>query len=114
MIKVYGVPSCNKIKKTLQLLNDKKADYVFVNVKKEPIDKDKLLNIIKQISPEQLINRKGTTYRILGLKDKKLTDEELINIVLENQSIIKRPLLEIDESYMCGFDETEIVKFIKN
>ena len=113
MIQVYGVPTCNKIKKTKQLLDEQKVTYFFVNVKKEPISIEKLEKILNQISLDQLINRKGTTYRFLGLKDKKLSSSELKSIVLENQSIIKRPLIEKDNQYMCGFDETKIINFLK-
>jgi len=36
MIKLYGIPNCNKIRSTMTLLNRKHVKYEFVNVKNTP------------------------------------------------------------------------------
>jgi arsenate reductase-like glutaredoxin family protein len=45
------------------------------------------------------------------LKDKNLSDEELFDVLLEHQTMIKRPVLIKGESVMVGYDEDSFEAF---
>lgn len=62
---------------------------------------------------ELVVNSKGTTYRKLGLKQKGLNEEELFEVLVTEQSMIKRPLLENKGRFWIGFDEASIINFVK-
>lgn len=64
-----------------------------------------------QLSIEVVVNSKGTTYRKLGLKQKSLNEDELFEILLSEQGMIKRPLLENKGRFWIGFDELGILGF---
>jgi arsenate reductase len=53
---------------------------------------------LKQIDFATLINRKGTSWRALSEKQKSSADNpaDAMKLILENPSLIKRPVLQID------------------
>ncbi|WP_081475038.1 arsenate reductase family protein [Caldithrix abyssi] len=112
MITLYGVPTCQKIRKTRALLEQLDIDYQFVNVKKTPIPEDELRTIVAQLGLDKVINSKGPTYRKLGLKNKNLSDEELFQILLKEQGMITRPLIKKGDRYWIGMDEEGIKQFL--
>ena len=61
----------------------------------------------KSLGWEVLLNKRGTTYRKLSDEQKEsITDAaSAIKIMLENPSIIKRPVLNSNDNYLVGFDE---------
>ncbi len=61
---------------------------------------------IKQLGWEVLLNRRGTTWRKLDNNIKEnINQKSAIQIMLDNPSIIKRPVLDIDGKYTIGFSE---------
>jgi Spx/MgsR family transcriptional regulator len=112
MLKVYGIKNCNKVRNTLKWLDEKGVEYTFVNLKKEPLTEAKLDEFVHKVGLDVLVNRRGTTYRNLGLKDKNPDDDQLFDHLLENQSMIKRPVLELDEAVLVGYDEDAFESFV--
>jgi len=66
-----------------------------------------------ELGMDQVANRKSATYRKLGLKDKNLNDEQLFAVLVGEQGMIRRPLIEKDDRFFCGFDEEAIIAFVK-
>jgi arsenate reductase len=113
MIKLYGVPSCTQIRNTKALFESRGLEYDFINVKKTPIDETKLKEIAGALGIEPIFNKKGTTYRKLQIKYDELSDAERLNWLLQQQSMIKRPLLEKDGRFHVGWDEDAILEFTR-
>jgi len=113
LIKVFGVPTCDKIKKTHSLLSSYEIPFEFVNLRKNALSKTKLQNIVEQLGLETVLNRKGMLFRKLGLKEKDLSDEQLFEELFNEQGMIKRPLIEKDNTFMCGYDQNKILSFVK-
>ena len=113
LIHVYGVPTCDKIKKTKSLLDNNKIDYMFINVRKEPLTREKLAKAVDKLGLDIVLNRKGMLYRKLGLKDKNLSNEQLFIELYNEQGMIKRPLIEKNGSFHCGYNEQSILSFVK-
>ena len=112
MMKLYGIPNCNKIRNTQKLFNDHNVEYELINVRKTPISEQKLKQMVSALSMEAMYNRKGTTYRRLNLDYDKMSDKSRFDTLMREQSMIKRPLIEKNDRYHIGFDETAIVEFI--
>lgn len=105
--KIYGIPNCGSVKKALDFFNQNNIDYSFINFKKEPITETLIENWIKQLPPEKFINTKGTTWRQLDEKTKKLplTADSVKALVLDNNSIVKRPVItQKNKIKSIGFD----------
>lgn len=109
MIHVYGIKNCNTVKKALTWLENNRKEFVFHDYKKEPATEEKLEEWQREVSWESLLNRKGTTWRKLSKEEQeKVTDAKSANaVLLENNSMIKRPVIEQGKNLIVGFDEEE-------
>ncbi|MGN0019902.1 MAG: ArsC family reductase [Sphingobacterium hotanense] len=109
MLQVYGIKNCNTVKKALDWLNENKKDYVFHDYKKEPATLEKLEGWEKEVAWEALVNKKGTTWKKLSAEEQaNVKDADSANqVLLANNSMIKRPLIESPHGILLGFDEEE-------
>lgn len=104
MVKMYGIPNCDTIKKARRWLDDHGVAYEFHDYKKAGIDEAMLTAWIGQLGWESLLNKRSTTWRQLDEAAKANLDEkQAIQIMLANPSIIKRPLLDDGKQLHLGF-----------
>lgn len=106
MTTLYGISNCDTIKKAKRWLDDNNIAYDFHDYKKSGIDKKLLQTWCSEFGFESLLNKRGTTWRKLddSLKD-NVDENAAIEIMLENHSIIKRPVLISGKTRILGFDE---------
>ena len=108
MITLYGIVNCDTIKKARKWLSDNGKDYSFHDYKKQGVPEKELRRWVKQLGWETLLNKRGTTWRKLDEATKASVDEtSAIQIMLDNPSIIKRPVLSSDKTLLVGFSEDE-------
>lgn len=112
MLTVYGIKNCNKVRDTFKWLKENEIDYTFVDLKKEPLSEGKLDEFVHKVGLDVLVNKRGMTWRNLGLKDKDISEDELFDLLLENQTMIKRPVLEQDDAVLVGYDEDAFDSFV--
>ncbi|WP_299248028.1 Spx/MgsR family RNA polymerase-binding regulatory protein [uncultured Cytophaga sp.] len=103
---IFGIKSCDTMKKAFQWLDGKKVAYTFHDYKKGNLTKEDIEVWMKDLPIEEIINKKGTTW-------KKSTDEEkasisdsnkAIELILKNPSIVKRPLVQMGKKHLVGFN----------
>jgi arsenate reductase len=104
---VYGIPNCDTIKKTLDWYKKRNITVEFYDFKKSGITKEKLTAWCKKVGWEVLLNKKSTTWRSLAAEEQqKVTDEkEAVQLMRQYTSLIKRPVIEINNNVLVGFNE---------
>ncbi|SFS46809.1 ArsC family reductase [Sphingobacterium wenxiniae] len=109
MLHIYGIKNCNTVKKALTWLEGNGISYEFHDYKKEPATEEKLKQWEKEVQWEALVNKKGTTWRKLSAEEQaQVVDAHTANqVLLQNNSMIKRPLIESTKGIILGFDEKE-------
>ena len=108
MTKLYGIPNCDTIKKARKWLKDNDIDYEFHDYKKLGVPEKELKTWMRQVGWDVLLNKRGTTWRKLDEKIKESVNEtSAIQIMLDNPSIIKRPVLVKGKNILVGFKESE-------
>lgn len=108
MITVYGIPNCDTIKKARKWLADNGVEYTFHDYKKQGVPEKELKSWVKQLGWQPLLNTRGTTWRKLDESVRESVDEtSAIQIMLDNPSIIKRPVLSSGKTLLVGFKVDE-------
>ena len=108
MIKIYGIPNCDTMKKARRWLEASGIEYDFHDYKKLGVPEKNLKNWVQQTGWEAVLNKRGTTWRKLDDDIKSNIDEAAaIQVMLDNPSIIKRPVLESDKLLLIGFKQDE-------
>jgi Spx/MgsR family transcriptional regulator len=101
---LYGIVNCDTMKKARAWLDKHKVAYEFHDYKKEGITRERLSAWAGVVGWEVLLNRAGTTFRKLPDAAKLDIDEaKAIRLMLEQPSMIKRPVLERGRNLLVGF-----------
>lgn len=111
MLHVYGIKNCETVKKALAWLDGHAVKYTFHDFKKEALTPALLDGWLKTVGWETLLNRKGTTWRGLPEKVRDAIDARSARaLMLENPSIIKRPVVVKGAAVTVGFDADDFGK----
>lgn len=107
-MKLYGIKNCDTVKKARKWLDENGVDYQFHDFKKDGLDDALLSCWEKALGWEALINRRGTTWRKLSEEVRDTMSAQTAHaIMLENPSIIKRPVVERGDDVRVGFSADE-------
>ncbi len=106
---LYGIPNCDTVKKARTWLAGQRQDFVFHDFKKQGLTRELAAAWLRQIPRDVLINKKGTTWRALPDERKAAVtdDDAAIALMLENPSVIKRPVLARDDQFAVGFSDAQ-------
>ncbi|HVI28511.1 ArsC family reductase [Hansschlegelia sp.] len=104
MTTLYGIKNCDTMKKARVWLDQRGVAYAFHDYKTAGIDRERLARCVAAVGWETLLNRAGTTVRKLPEADRQGLDEaRAIALMLEQPSMIKRPVLETGGGLLVGF-----------
>jgi Spx/MgsR family transcriptional regulator len=103
-VTLYGIKNCDTMKKARAWLDAKGVPYAFHDYKAEGVDRARLETWAGSVGWETLLNRAGTTFRKLPDADKAGLDEgRAIALMLDQPSMIKRPVLDLGGRLVVGF-----------
>lgn len=103
-IAIYGIRNCDTMKKARAWLDANGVAHVFHDYKAEGADPARLARWIESAGWETLLNRSGTTFRKLPDAAKADLDAaKAAALMLEQPSMIKRPVLEYPGGLLVGF-----------
>ena len=104
MVTIYGIKTCDTMKKARDCLDTHGVAYAFHDYKTAGIDRATLQGWAGKVGWELLLNKAGTTFRKLPDADKTGIDQaKAIDLMLAQPSMIKRPVLDVDGDLLVGF-----------
>ena len=113
-VTLYGIKNCDAVKKARKWLDNHSVPYTFHDFRIDGINKTLINKILKDNELEIVINKRGTTWRKLPDEDKEIKNKtQAVELMLENPTIIKRPVLNAKNKYSVGFSNEyyESLKF---
>ncbi len=111
MLKVFGIPNCDQVKKSQKWLKDRGIEFEFHDYKKQGITKKQLSDWCKEAEWEVLLNKRSRTWKELSEKElsqadrSNLTQAKAITLMQQHPTLIKRPVIQKDKAITVGFDE---------
>lgn len=113
---VYGIPNCNTVKNARTWLEENGFNPEFHDFKKKGITAEKLNDWCDVFGWETVLNKKGTTWKKLSPEVQQMvTDKKTaIEVLLQNNSAIKRPVVEVDgKPVLISFNEDQYRAILK-
>ena len=112
---IYGIPNCDATKKAMAWLGKNKIAFLFHDYKQQGISKQKLEKWFDIADWETIFNRRSTTWRELTAaeQDKVTSPSSAIQLMIKSNSIIKRPIIEMGNDLLIGFNEIEYSRAFK-
>ncbi len=103
-ITIYGIKSCDTMKKARAWLDQHGVPYRFHDYKAEGASKASLESWCREHGWEVILNRAGTTFRALPQADKQDLDAaKAVSLMQRHTSLIKRPVLDLGDRRLVGF-----------
>lgn len=96
MINIYGLKNCDSCRKAIKWLEINNFEFNFFDFKDLNLTEILLSSWIKVHSLDSLLNKRSTTWRNLDEKLKNNFDRDFNEIIIQNTSLIKRPIWEIN------------------
>jgi len=108
MIKLYGIRNCDNCRKAQHWLQDRAIEFGFTDIRNESLEEALLKKWQEQLGWELLLNKQSITWRKIPAFDR--TDLDAGNarhLILNYPTVLKRPVLDLGNRVVIGFDEKE-------
>ena len=103
-VTIHGIRNCDTMKKAFTWLGEHGVEYAFHDNKKEGVSRSALEKWCDAAGWEKVLNRAGTTFRKLPDDAKQDLDrDKAIALMLDQPSMIKRPVIETGGAIEVGF-----------
>lgn len=115
MIKVLHNNSCSKSKAILEHLDENNVAFEIIDFVKNPLSVAEMKTVLKKLhySAEELCRKNERLYKE-KFANHTYSEEEWISILLENPSLVQRPILIKGEVAMVGRPIENVKFFIEN
>jgi Spx/MgsR family transcriptional regulator len=101
---MYGITTCDTIRKARVWLESHGVPYRFHDYRAEGIEPERLTGWVGKVGWEKLLNKGSMTFRELPEADKAGLDENKAKtLMLARPTMIKRPVLEVGDRVLVGF-----------
>ena len=109
MTTLYGISNCDTCRKAKKWFNENRITFDFFDFRKNELAQAKIERWIDRIGLDKLINRRGTTWRNLSheLRD-QIYGPGNVDVLNQCPTLMKRPIIEIDDHFLVGFDASVI------
>lgn len=106
---LYGIPNCEMTKRAIAWLKQNNISFTFHDYKQVGISKEKIKKWDDKLGWKNFFNKRSTTWRALTKKEQNTIKNlsAATKIMVENNSIIKRPIIECKNDLIIGFDEID-------
>ena len=104
-MKLYGIKNCSSVQKARNFFKEHSIEYAFIDLKTQGVDEPTIRRWLAYTDLATLLNTRGKTYRELGIDAKTLSDEEKIGLLVKHPMLLKRPVIELKEDVVVGFNE---------
>ncbi len=113
-ITVYGIKNCDTVRKATKWLTTNNIDHQLYDFKTQPLTDELLTDFVKQSDWSLLLNKRSTTFRNLPDEIKNnLTDDVMFAAVLEQPTLLKRPLISLEGQLHLGFKDAQYQALFK-
>jgi len=108
----YEKPGCINNTRQKKLLTAAGHQVVALNLLTEPWQKDRLRAFFGELAVRDWFNVSAPAIKLGEIEPDKLTEQEALALMLENPLLIRRPLMQVGDNLMVGFDQQAVDDWI--
>ena len=113
MLTVYGIKSCDTCRKARKYLADHNIEFEFHDLREDGLDIQMLERWTTRMGWERLLNKQSLTWRKIPEVDRNdMHRDKALAAMIENPTLIKRPVLESEKFIAIGFSEKRFGAFL--
>lgn len=113
MVTIYTTNSCASCKKAVKWLQDNNVDFKEINMFKQPLSREDIVKILENSENgfEDIISTRSKIILESGVDIESMKFNELVEFIIQNPSILRRPIIIDDRKFQVGYDDDEITAF---
>lgn len=114
MIKLYTSPSCSSCRKVKKYFKQYNIEYVEKNILTTPLTRDDIFKMLinSENGFDDIISIRSNIYKENYKKIEKMKIHDLIDFIIENPSVLKRPIIVTDYEIQVGYNDDDIELFL--
>lgn len=109
-------PKCSTCQKAKKFLLDHHVSFSQRHIVEEALSKEELLHLYQKsgLPLKKFFNTSGKLYKENKLKDKlpQMSEDEQLELLASNGMLVKRPILETEDTVLVGFKADDYQKVI--
>ena len=112
MLTVFGIKSCDTCRKARKYFADNDIPFRFHDVRDDGLGIQMLERWSARIDWNKLLNKQSLTWRKVPEVDRDdMSKERAFSLIIENPTLLKRPVLESQAFIAVGFSEKRFAEF---
>ncbi|MCI9293482.1 MAG: transcriptional regulator Spx [Erysipelotrichaceae bacterium] len=114
MIILYTSPGCASCRKAKSWLKENDMKFVEKNIFTTLLKEDEIKYLLQRSEngTEDIISTRSKAFQSLQKELDDLTFAELVDFIQKNPSVLKRPIILNEQSFVVGYDDDEITAFV--
>ena len=114
MIQIYTTPSCSSCRKAKKWFDDHRIEYREKNIFNIKLTRDDIVLMLKNTESgfDDIISTRSKVFQEKNLNIEEMSMRDLTNFIIENPSVLRRPIIIEDTKMQVGYNEDEIRTFI--
>lgn len=114
MILLYTSPGCASCRKAKQWLKENDMKFVEKNIFTTILKEDEIKYLLQRSEngTEDIISTRSKAFQELKKDLDDLSVKELVDFIQKNPSVMKRPIIINENSFVVGYDDDEITAFV--
>ena len=115
MIVVYTSPGCSSCRKVKKYLKDNNFKYIEKNIFKTLLNENEIKYLISRSDngTDDIISKRSKVLKENNINLENMSVNELCKFVVNNPSILRRPIIIDDKNMQIGYDEEEMEVFVR-
>ena len=115
MLTVYGIKSCDTCRRARKFLTEHNIEFQFHDLREDGLDIQMLERWTQRIGWARLLNKQSLTWRKIPEVDRNdMTHDKALAAMIDNPTLVKRPVIESAKFIAVGFSEKRFGDFINN
>jgi arsenate reductase len=105
-VQVFGTPDSQATRAALRFFKERRIDVHFVDVSRKPMAPAELRRFIDRLGARALVDETSKAWRDAGLAYLRMDDFELADRLLNDQRLLRLPLIRVGKGVASGREET--------
>ena len=114
MITIYTTPSCSSCRKAKKWFDDHRIEYREKNIFNIKLTRDDIVLMLRNTDNgfDDIISTRSKVFQEKNLDIEDMTMSSLTKFIIENPSVLRRPIIIEEKKMQVGYNEDEIRTFI--
>lgn len=114
MVTIYTTNSCASCRKAKRWLQEYNINFREINITNTPITKDDIVKILENTENgfEDIISTRSKVIMNSNIDIDSMKFNELVDFIIDNPSVLKRPILIDTKKIQVGYNDEDIRVFI--